>query len=418
MPTKARYLSAKDAAEQLGITLPTLYAYVSRGLIRSEPLDDTRRTRRYLAEDVQKLIDRREQREDPSKAAQAALHWGTPVMDSAITLIEDGRLYYRGYDATQLAVERSFEDVALLLWTGELDSGKQFFSEAVPSPSAIETVATLWQANPALSFVQAFQTALALAAAEDLAAYDLRTESVMRTGVRIIPLLAAVSGNHVRQQHDGADERSIAQRLAQGWGLDESAVPLLNAALILCADHEFNVSAFTARAVASSEASPYAVVTGGLAALQGFKHGGHTERVEAMMRVLQSSADVRPFVAEKLRLGEGISGFGHRLYPDADPRTVVLLALLRVYAPESPVLAVVDELTQVMAELVGKPPVIDLALVALTQALGLPRGSALALFAIGRTAGWIGHALEQYETRQLIRPRARYTGVPPRDSTN
>src|ERR671939_2030509 len=86
--SKERYLSGRDAAAELGVKLPTLYAYVSRGLIRSEPVGGTGRNRRYRAEDIQKLKERKEQRRDPSRLTENALHWGTPVMESAITLIE------------------------------------------------------------------------------------------------------------------------------------------------------------------------------------------------------------------------------------------------------------------------------------------------------------------------------------------
>src|SRR4051812_36820295 len=91
-----RYLNARDAADALGISLPTLYAYVSRGLIRSETADSSRRTRRYLAEDVDKLKTRQDQRGNPAKVVETALHWGTPLLESSLTLIANGTLYYRG----------------------------------------------------------------------------------------------------------------------------------------------------------------------------------------------------------------------------------------------------------------------------------------------------------------------------------
>jgi len=110
------------------------------------------------------------------------------------------------------------------------------------------------------------QVALALAAADDLSAYDLHPEAVAQTGARILWLMAAVAA-----QVDSLDT-TIAGTLAQAWQPGTTA--LLNAALILCADHELNTSSFTARVVASVEANPYAVVLAGLGALDGFKHGG------------------------------------------------------------------------------------------------------------------------------------------------
>jgi citrate synthase len=109
------YLSAQEACERLGVKEATLYAYVSRGLIRSEVESQASRKRRYLAEDVDKLVERKEQRRDPTKVVEDALHWGVPLLDSALTLIADNHLFFRGYDATDLAQTQSLESVAALM---------------------------------------------------------------------------------------------------------------------------------------------------------------------------------------------------------------------------------------------------------------------------------------------------------------
>src|SRR5258706_14752577 len=111
-----QYLSAAEAAAALGIRLPTLYAYVSRGLIRSEAAGHRRRDRRYNREDVNRLRARREQRRHPDQAAAQALSWGVPVLESSLSLIAEGRLYYRGLEAVVLASRRTFEEVAQWLW--------------------------------------------------------------------------------------------------------------------------------------------------------------------------------------------------------------------------------------------------------------------------------------------------------------
>src|SRR5207253_5766716 len=126
--SNARYMTAKEAAALLDVKEATLYAYVSRGLIRSAAISDAPRQRLYLAEDVQKLAERKVQRRDPAKAARDALHWGTPMLESALTLITEQALYYRGYDAVRLAQERTLEDVAALLWTGALDNAVDLFA--------------------------------------------------------------------------------------------------------------------------------------------------------------------------------------------------------------------------------------------------------------------------------------------------
>jgi len=399
--SNVRYVTAKEAAALLGVKEATLYAYVSRGLIRSEAISDAPRQRLYLAEDVQTLAARKVQRRDPAKVARDALHWGTPMLESALTLITENTLYYRGYDAMQLARAHTFEEVAALLWTGSLEQAEQLFATKPLLASR------MWSSADAhLPTLQRLQVALALAATDDLRAYDLHPEAVAQTGARTLWLMAAVAA--------AADtlNTTLAGTLAQAWQPGTAA--LLNAALVLCADHELNSSTFTARVVASAEANPYAVVLAGLAALGGFQHGGATEQATAFLREVGEPSRVRLVIAERLRRGERLPGFGHRLYPDRDPRAVVLLSLLAEAYPTSPALALANTVIREATAVTSGAPTIDFALAVLEHTLQLPYGTGLTLLAIGRTAGWIGHALEQYQSQRLIRPRARYIGVPPR----
>lgn len=405
-PTKTLYLTAQEAAQELDISLPTLYAYVSRGLIRSEATRSSKRARRYRTEDVQKLKERQAQRRDPAKVAESALHWGAPVLESAITLLTDDRLYYRGYDVLELATRGTVEQVATLIWTGELvnDPAALFGSAWSPLPPRCQEVREHLGGVPEL---EAFQILLPLAAVDDLAAYDLRPPVVAQTGVRIMRLLATIVGGE--QAGD-----TISQRLRQGWAQhDPQAAGLINNALILCADHELNVSSFTARCVASAGATPYQVVQAGLAALQGAKHGRMADRVEAFLREAGSLAGVQAAIAGYLRRGELIPGFGHPLYPAGDPRGRLLLDQTAAAYPNSPALALTQAVAAAVFELMGEYPTIDFGLVALAQALNLPQGSAITLFALGRTIGWIGHAIEQYQLDRMIRPRAQYVGKQP-----
>ena len=190
---------------------------------------------------------------------------------------------------------------------------------------------------------------------------------------------------------------------------------VLRAALILCADHELNVSSFTARCVASAGSSPYAVVIAGLAALEGTRHGGASARVESMLEALAAGA-TRGAPSDRLRRGEPIDGFGHPLYPHGDPRATLLLDLLRHRYAKSAELAFVLDVAEAAAAAIREQPNLDFALAAVARVLRLPAGAPLMLFAIGRTIGWIGHAIEQYQAGQLIRPRAKYVGVVPADT--
>ena len=391
--SKAAWLDADEAVETLGVTRATLYAYVSRGRIRSEAAPGGERRRRYARDDIERLVARSRERRNPEKAAEQALHWGLPILESAITLIADERIYYRGHDAGVLARERSVADVAALLWTGTPDG-----SVLGPPPR----IPALPRAREGVPFIASAQSALALASADDALAYDLRPHTVAQTGWRIVWLLTklAVGGGRAAETVDAT--------LASAWDAPRST-DLIRAALIACADHELNVSTFTARCVASAGASPYNVAIAGLAALEGTKHGGATARVAASWDALRQTGDLRAAFAERLRRGEVIEGFGHPLYRGGDPRASLLLAML----PKGKTATFARELAAAAKAVIGEAPTIDFALVALARALGLPNGSALTLFAIGRTIGWIGHAIEQYEANAMIRPRAKYVGATP-----
>jgi citrate synthase len=390
---KGPWVDADDAVRMLGVSRATLYAYVSRGRIRSEAVSGSSRRSRYARDDIERLVARTRERRNPEKAAEQALHWGLPILESAITLIAGQHIYYRGRNAAELARSSSLADVAALIWTGAADGSAFPVKIRAPAPR---------RARMSVPFVAAAQSALALAAAADPLAYDLRPRAVAQTGFRILWLLAQVAVGGERPKD------TIDATLAAAWRVPK-AVELLRAALILCADHELNVSAFTARCVASAGSSPYGVVIAGLAALEGTKHGGATARVEAAWDSLRRASDLRAALAERLRRGEASEGFGHRLYAAGDPRAALLLGML----PRNSEAVFARELAHAARSVLGEAPAIDFALVALARSLALPPGAPLTLFAIGRAIGWIGHAIEQYETNAIIRPRAKYVGESP-----
>ena len=163
-----RYLSARRAAEELGVSLATLYAYVSRGMVRSEAVEGKGRNRRYRAEDVRRLKERRERRRDPDMVVEGALHWGTPVLESGITLIDGGGLYYRGRDVVDLAEERSIEEVAALIWTGDQAMAPSLFPAEMSGTS--RHIRNVVDSVVGLTPVEVFQVMLPVAAAEDQAA--------------------------------------------------------------------------------------------------------------------------------------------------------------------------------------------------------------------------------------------------------
>ena len=407
--TDDSFLTAREAAELLGVRLETLYAYVSRGLLPSEKEAGEVRARRYRRRDVEALRRRGEVKRQPAKAlAEAlggALDWGGPLLESAITAIADGRFYYRGEDAVLLARSASFEEVLALVWGLSPGEAGPLFAAAAWPPEMESWRKRLSSLPP----LEAAQALLPILASFDPAAYDVRPAATLKAGARILSFLAWVAANgEKRRPGDG-----VVATLARAWAVAPAAQRLLEAALILCVDHELNVSAFTTRCIASADAPLYGAVAGGLAALFGSRHGGHTRRVEALLEEIGEPSRARQVVQERLRRGEEVPGFGHRLYPQGDPRAVELFRLAAEIFPRSPDRELVEALCAAAADIFGELPTVDCGLALTARLLELPRHSALTLFGLGRAAGWIGHAREQYEKKQLIRPRARYVGEPP-----
>jgi citrate synthase len=400
MNRQAAWISAADASRALGVSRATLYAYVSRGFVRSQSAPGPSRERRYSRDDVERLRRRSEERRDPEKAAARALQWGVPVLESAITFIDGSRLFYRRHDAVAVSDTRSIEDVASLVWTGTFDT-------TFPVVRRAPRLAARF-ADARLPFVGRAQSVLAAASAHDPLAVDLRPAGVAQTGWRIVWLLAhtATLGRDSAATIDGL--------LAHAWGAGSRGATVLRRALILCADHELNVSSFTARCVASAGANPYAVVTAGLAALEGIRHGGAGARVESMLASMRRTRHLRTAISERLRRGDTIDGFGHPLYRDGDPRAAALLDVLRDGYARSAELAFVLDAAAAVESILREKPNLDFALAAVSRVLRLPPAAPLSIFAIGRSIGWVAHAIEQYATGQLIRPRAKYIGdVPP-----
>jgi len=374
------WLDADSAAALLGIRKATLYSYVSRGRVRARTLPGTRH-RRYARVDLERLRVRRDARKGHGAVAAGALRWGEPVLDTALSDVAEGELRYRG----RPPLPSTFEDTATLLWSG-LHERRGFPARAVLPP----------EARPLL---EGREVATALRRATPLLPGE--PEAI------VAGLVEALSIAYVRSAGAG----TIAARLARVLGLRATAprVEAIDEALVLCAEHGLNASSFAARVAASAGASLDAAVSAALATLTGDRHGGMVPRIEAFLGSFGSVSEVVANVRRVLDEGGVVPGFGHPLYPAGDPRTPPLLERAaslggRATAPE--VFALVDA----MALAGAGAPTVDYGLVALARALELPEGGAFALFAIGRSAGWIAHALEQREQGFLLRPRARYVG--------
>lgn len=376
-------LSAAEAAERLGVSRATLYAYVARGLIHSEPGGGDGRARRYSNSDVERLCERKSLRADSSRLPPSALHWGVPILESHISLIQDGALYYRGINACDLATRHIFEDVARFLWTGALTRQ--------PQPQA-RRMRRATQRPPGRLMACMTAALLALPDAADPMA-----------------IVHALLGTVAPARHHAS--AAVLQHV-YAPGLPD-ARRLFDALLILCADHELNVSSFTARCVASARTELSMAVLAGLCALTGELHGGHVDRVLSFLNSMRTPAQVSPVCKAAQRRDGRLPGFGHALYPDGDPRAATLLALMSQMLAHSRRYVLLRAVLDEAQALGSEPPTIDMALAGLAYVLEADHEAPLAWFAIGRSAGWIAHALEQIDTGLLIRPRARYIGVQP-----
>ncbi|HET6813915.1 MAG TPA: citrate/2-methylcitrate synthase, partial [Actinomycetota bacterium] len=254
--------------------------------------------------------------------------------------------------------------------------------------------------------------AAALAAGDELR-LELHPAAVTAAGrARIAGLVDCLPRQGAAPPEGGAIATRLWARLS-ALDPEPELVATLDAALVLLADHELAASTVAARVAASVRADPYAVVSAGLAVVSGTLHGGASLGIEVLLDEIDRADQAATAVGARLRRGERLRGFGHRLYPDGDPRAAALLDRLRTAAGGSPRLQVVESLLDAAARRGLPDPNVDLALAALAHVAGMTRGAAEAIFATARTAGWIAHALEEYERNIPIRPRALYTGPTP-----
>jgi citrate synthase len=399
-----RWVDARAAARLLGIQVRSLYAYVSRGQVRSVP-GARGRPRLYSHEDLERLRARRDARAGHGAVAAGALRWGEPVLDSAITAITARGPVYRGRAAVDLAAAGTpFENVAELLWSGYLPE------ERAAWPRPVVPLAQISRLIPdGAKPLEVMPLLVQIAALADPDRADPRPDAIVARGRRLVALLAAalapglLAASFTRALGAG----SIAEIAARALGLEDDAPPLLEQLFVLLADHELNASSFAARIAASTDADPYACVTAALAAVSGSRHGCASEEISRFADEVGGPDAARAAVRALRRRGQLPPEFGHPLYPDGDPRTAPLLAAVRGSGSRRArtLLAIVDATPDAH-------PTADVGLAAVTAALGAPPAAASGLFAVARSAGWLAHVLEQRAAGFLLRPRARYVGVP------
>ncbi|MFE2149750.1 citrate synthase [Streptomyces lavendulae] len=402
-PEGTRRLTTQEAARLLGVKPATVYAYVSRGQLSSRR-DPVGRGSSFDAREVEALA-RRSRREAAGPPGELSVR-------TSLTLIEADRYYFRGVDAVELASRYAYEEVAEWLWTGSLPHGARFAAPPEALAAARRAVAALPEHSGPLDRLRVAVTAAAVA---DPLRFDLSEEAVLGSARSLVPtLVGALPEAAPARVGDGRLAWELWSRLT-AVDPDPAALDVLDLALGLLVDHDLAASTLAVRVAASARAHPYAVVSAGLGALEGPLHGAAGRLAHRMLAEVLERGGAAPVVADHLRAGRRVPGLGHRLYRGEDPRARALFGRLEELPQAGPALGAAREVAAVMARH-GLHPNVDLALAVLTVSCAMPAEAGETVFAVARTAGWIAHALEEYQERPLrMRPSGHYDGPrPPR----
>jgi citrate synthase len=377
-------LSTEQAARLLAVKPATLYAYVSRGLIRSIRAQGDARSA-FLRSEVEELAQRKSQR--------GGIGAGRPSAQPEPGTIIDDRLYYRDEDACHLAVSSPFESVAEWLWTGERhDAGPWLPSDAgLAAARAVQTLVPS-EALP----LDRLAVIVPVVGANDPFRLDLAPRAVLMLARSLIATM--VDALPILGQSPPGE--SLAERLWARLTAEPPAGPLvgvLNAALVLLADHgSLPPATATARLAASLRSDPYAVVTAAMGVGSGAQQARPFLTLQAMFGRIDDPAGALGVLSERLQQDGDVPGFHPRQYRTADPRARLLLTLLSERMPDSGRLVGIRRIVDVMRERRGAEPSVEVAVAALAALANMCAGAGEGIFRTARTAGWIGHAVQIY----------------------
>ncbi len=392
-------LSTADVAHRLGVKRETVYAYVSRGLLSRHPAS-TRRASRFDPAEVTRLAER-SRRADRSGALEVVIETELTALDPA------GRLAYRGRDVSELARFRHIEDVAALLWDGDAGVPWQLDGEDRTRMAALRTAI-----GASVRPLDLVTLAVAGLAASDPHPGDRRPAAVRRAGARMLAGVLEILAPDPELAGTGAARRLWPALCGDARTPRPAELALLDAMLVLLADHEIAASTLAARVAASAWADPYRVVLAGLGALAGPLHGLAGAAAEELLRDAHREG---PFPVLDARLAAGpLPGFGHRVYRDRDPRAVHLLQRIPTVTSDPARWRTVSDVLEGAAAHRQPAPNVDFALAAAGFVMGLAPGSSPLVFTVARIVGLVAHALEEYPHRLRFRPRATYVGPAPR----
>ena len=403
----AEWLGAEEAARRLGVKTATLYAYVSRGILRRRRAADGRSV--FDPAEIERLA-RRGRPRGPRPSSEL-------IVESSITSLADDRPHYRGRDAVELAASWEFERVARWLWTGTaVGDGHRDTDDASaggpPWRASAEAVAAGRAAQSGLPDdvlpLERLQVITPALAATDPLRLNLDPSTLVLIGQSIIAgMVDCLPGE---SSGDGIAARLWNKLIPGSATPTPMLVDALRAALVLLADHELAASTLAARVAASVRADPYGVVSTGLGVVGGPLHGGASLSAEAMLAEANGAAEAHHAVGRRLRRGDRIPGLGHTVYKSTDGRATALMDRIRAAAPDHPRLAVAEAVLAESSRRRLPGPNVEFALAVLVSVAGMVTGAGEAIFAIARTAGWLAHAMEEYAHATPMRLRAVYIG--------
>jgi len=359
---------------------------------------------------------------------------GVIAGESALCQVDEGAagLRYRGYAISDLAEWSSFEEVAYLLLLGRLPTRVELeeFSEQVARNRSLPDPVQRFveQVQPGMHPMDVLRSGISLLGLNDPDAQNGSREANLRKSVRLlgqIPLLVADSHRVMEGETPARPDRagSFAEdllHLTAGRKAGEAGLAMaqaLNVSLILYAEHEFNASTFSARVTASTMTDLHGAITAAVATLKGPLHGGANEAVAAMLLEIGSPDRAEPWLREALAQKRRVMGFGHRVLRQGDARSAIIqrhAERLSHLCGDHRWYEMAATIERLMREEKGLHPNLDFYTAVAYQLMGIPRELSTPLFVCSRITGWCAHVIEQQEHNRLIRPRALYTGPPPR----
>ncbi len=346
---------------------------------------------------------------------------------SSICLVDGthGRLIYRGYNAADLAEQATFEEVAFLLWHGDLPTRSALGSlkaELVNAGTLSTAVTDILERIPTNAQPMAMlRTMTSVLGHFDPDAADNSPAANVRKAVRLTAQIPALLAGFHRLRSStpplapqtGLSHAGNYLYMMHGKAPDPEVARALDMALILHADHEFNASTFAGRVTAATLSDLHSAIVSAIGTLKGPLHGGANEEVMRLLERIGSVDRVAPVVAEMLAAKKKVPGFGHRVYRTEDPRARFLRTLSQRLGERAgdplwyQLTRRVEEVTTSQRKIF---PNVDLYSASVYRSMGIPMDLYTATFAVSRIAGWTAHALEQYADNRLIRPLSEYIG--------